>query len=136
MCKIKIGMHYESVKATRIKCHNYVFEITVPPSPEMFSVNTILGSPNHLLASWKQTNGNFDAYTVYCNVSASQAYPEQEIGQNLPTVRSVVNATTFTTTITGLKPYTQYDCYVTPTALLQEEAPSQIVTNRTDEYCK
>ena len=99
-------------------------------------MNTIRGSPNHLFASWNQHNGTIGAYTVYCNVSASQAYLEQEIGPNLPTVRSVVNTTTFTTTITGLNPYTQYDCYVTATALLEEDAQSRIVTNRTDEYCK
>ena len=59
-------------------------------------------------------NGIITAYTVYCNTSASQAYPEQMIGPNLVTVRSVVNGTTLAGTITGLNPYTnRYDCYVT-----------------------
>ena len=71
---------------------------------------------------------------MYCNTSASQAYPEQVIGPNIPTIRSVVNGTTLTVTFnTGLNPYTQYSCYVTANTSAGEGSPSVIVTARTVE---
>ena len=70
---------------------------------------------------------------MYCNTSANQVYPEQVIGQNSPTVRSV-NGTTLTVTFnTGLNPYTQYSCYVTANTSAGEGSPSVIVTTRTAE---
>ena len=69
---------------------------------------------------------------MYCNTSASQAYPEQVIGPNIPTIRSVVNGTTLAVTFnTGLNPYTQYSCYVTANTSVGEGSPSMIVFART-----
>ena len=103
-------------------------------------VSTVPGSPNQLSASWSPPipkNGIITAYTVYCNTSASQAYPEQVIGPNVPTVRSVVSGTTLAVTFTiGLNPYTQYNCYVTANTSVGEGTPSQIVTARTDQSSK
>ena len=74
------------------------------------------------------------AYSVYCNTSASQAYPEQVIGLNIPTIRSVVNGTTLAVTFnTGLNPYTQYSCYVTANTSVGEGNPSDVVMARTVE---
>ena len=71
---------------------------------------------------------------MYCNTSASQAYPEQMIGPNIPTIRSVVNGTTLAVTFnTGLNPYTQYSCYVTANTSAGEGSPSEILTVRTGE---
>ena len=71
---------------------------------------------------------------MYCNTSANQAYPEQVIGPNIPTIRSVVNGTTLAVTFnTGLNPYTQYSCYVTANTSAGEGSPSVIVTARTVE---
>ena len=71
---------------------------------------------------------------MYCNTSASQSYPEQEIGPNIPTIRSVVNGTTLAVTFnTGLNPYTQYSCYVTANTSAGEGSPSVIMTTRTVE---
>ena len=113
---------------------------TAPSSPLNLSVSTVPGSPNQLSASWSPPipkNGIIIAYTVYCNTSASQAYPEQMIGPNVPTVRSVVNGTTLATVFTtGLSPYTQYNCYVTANTSVGEGTPSQIVTARTDQSSK
>ena len=109
----------------------------VPSSPLAFSLSTIPGSPNQLLASWSPPipkNGIITAYTVYCNTSASQAYIEQMIGPNVPTVRSVTSGSSLAVTFTtGLKPYTQYDCYVTASTSVGEGEPSQIVTKNTAE---
>ena len=118
----------------------YYLSSTVPSSPLNLFVSTVFGSPNQLSASWSppiRTNGIIIAYTVYCNTSASQAYSEQVIGPNVPTVRSLVNGTTLAVTInTGLTPYTQYNCYVTANTSVGEGIPSQIVTARTDQSSK
>ena len=108
---------------------------TVPTSPLALSVSTVPGSPNQLSASWSPPtpkNGIIIAYTIYCNTSASQAYPEQVIRPKVPTVRSVVNGTTLAATFsTGLNPYSQYDCYVTANTSVGEGTPSSIITTRT-----
>ena len=81
--------------------------------------------------------GIINSYTVYCNKSASQAYPEQEIGPDEPSVRSIVNGTTFTTEISlGHKPFTQYNCYVTANNTFGEGANSLIASQSTVESSK
>ena len=113
-----------------------LISLTVPSSPVNYSMSTVPGSPNQLSALWTPPipkNGIITAYTVYCNTSASQAYPEQMIGQNVPTARSVVNGTTLAAIITGLNPYTNYDCYVTANTSVGEGMYSNIDTERTRE---
>ena len=78
-------------------------------------------------------NGIITAYSVYCNTSANQSYPEQVIGSNVPTIMSVVNGTTLADKLTGLNPYTQYSCYVTANTSVGEGSPSSIVTVQTAE---
>ena len=73
---------------------------------------------------------------MYCNTSASQAYPEQVIGPNIPTIRSVVNGATLAVTLTGLNPYTQYSCYVTANTSVGEGSPSVILTVQTSQSGK
>ena len=118
-------------------CFIEIIASTVPSSPLALSVSTIYGTPNKLSATWSSPipkNGIIVAYTVYCNTSASQAYPEEVIGPNVPTARSVVNGTTLTVTFsTGLNTYTQYDCYVTANTSVGEGTPSPIITTRTSE---
>ena len=63
---------------------------------------------------------------MYCNTSANQSYPEQMIGPNVPTIRSVVNGTTLAATLSGLSPYTQYSCYVTANTSVGEGNPSAV----------
>ena len=72
---------------------------------------------------------------MYCNTSASQAYPEQVIGPNVPTARSVINGSTVITTtmIVGLNPYTNYDCYVIANTSVGSGNYSSVATARTDE---
>ena len=120
-------------------CSSY-WSSTAPTSPLNLSVSTVPGSPNQLSASWSPPipkNGIITAYTVYCNTSASQPYPEQMIGPNVPTVRSVVNGTTLAVAFTtGLNTYTQYNCYVTANTSVGEGTPSQIMTATTDQSSK
>ena len=112
-----------------VKIRNDFF--SVPSSPQNFSLSPVAGSPSQLSASWSvpiPRNGIITGYTVYCNTSANQSYPEQIIGPNVPTIRSVVNGTTLAATLSGLSPYTQYSCYVTANTSVGEGNPSAIFT--------
>ena len=131
-----------SLDIINYKCMYFIKIIisAVPSSPLALSVSTVSGSPNQLSASWSAPipkNGIIIAYTIYCNTSASQAYPEQVIGPNVPTARSVVNGTAMAAIFsTGLNPYTQYDCYVTANTSVGEGTPSLVITTRTSESGK
>ena len=118
-------------------CFIEIIVSTVPSSPLSLSVSTVPGTPNQLSASWSSPipkNGIIIVYTMYCNTSTSQAYPELVIGPNVPSVRSVVNGTTLAVTFnTGLNPFTQYDCYVTANTSVGEGTPSPIITTSTSE---
>ena len=108
-----------------------------PSQPWSVSLAAVPGSPNQLTATWtppNTKNGIITAYTVYCNTSATQAYPEQVIGPNIPTIRSVVNGTTLSTIVNiGLNPFTQYNCYVTANTSVGEGPPLQVVNTKTNE---
>ena len=108
--------------------------ITVPSSPQNFSLSAVAGCPSQLSASWSAPipkNGIITGYSVYCNTSANQSYPEQVIGSNVPTIISEVNGTTLAVTLTGLNPYTQYSCYVTANTSAGEGSPTTIFTEQT-----
>ena len=99
-----------------------------------FTLTSISGEPNELMAVWEESMNNIILeYKVFCSTSASQPYPEQMIGSNEATLRSKVNWPTFNTIITGLNPYTNYDCYVL--IILEGLTPdmSNVATARTDE---
>ena len=103
-------------------------------SPLNLSLASVAGIATQLSASWSapiSKNGIITGYSVYCNTSANQSYPEQVIGSNVPTIRSVVNGTTLDVNLTGLNPYTQFSCYVTANTSVGEGSPSNIVTVQT-----
>ena len=108
-----------------------------PSQPRSVSLNAVPGSPNQLTATWTPPipkNGIITAYTVYCNTSANQVYPEQVIGPNVPTVRSVVSGMTQAVAFsTGLSPFTQYNCYVTANTSVGEGPSLQVVNTMTSE---
>ena len=109
---------------------------TAPSSPLQFSLSPLPGSPYQLFAFWSQPltkNGIITAYTVYCNTSASQAYPEQMNGPNVATVRSVLSGTTLVATISGFIAYTKYECYVAANTSVGGGNYSNVATARTDE---
>ena len=111
--------------------NNLYLSFPVPASPQMLSLSSISGSPTHLIVAWSvpiPRNGIITGYSVYCNTSANQTYPEQVIGPNVPSIRSVVNGTTLAATLTGLSPYTQYSCYVTANTSVGQGSPSVILT--------
>ena len=115
---------------------NKIFYFVAPSSPRNFSLSSVAGSPTQLSASWSvpiPRNGIISGYSVYCNTSANQTYPEQVIGSNVPTIRSAVNGTTLATTLTGLNPYTQYSCYVTANTSVGQGIPSTISATQTTQ---
>ena len=115
---------------------NKIFYFVAPSSPRNFSLSSVAGSPTQLSASWSvpiPRNGIITGYSVYCNTSANQTYPEQVIGSNVPTIRSAVNGTTRATSLTGLNPYTQYSCYVTANTSVGEGSPSMVASSNTVE---
>ena len=98
----------------------------VPSSPLNFTLASVHCSPTQLSASWSAPipkNGIITGYSVYCNTSANQSYPEQVI-------ISVVNGTTLAVTLTELNPYTQNTCYVTANTSVGEGSPSIIETTQ------
>ena len=120
--------------------HLFIFmSQTVPSAPCNFTVSQISGSPTQLTATWcasNSTTGIITGYSVYCNTSANQSYPEQMIGPNVPTIRSVVNRTTLAATLNGLSPYTQYSCYVTANTSVGQGSPSLLFAARTGQSSK
>ena len=101
-----------------------------------FSLSPIFGSPHELSSDWSvpiPRNGIITGYSVYCNTSEHQPYPEQMIGQNAPTRRSVENGTTLATTLTGLNPFTQYTCFATANTSVGEGEPSTLFHSLTDQ---
>ena len=110
---------------------------SVPSFPVNVSLTSVPVTPNALYATWSVPtlkNGIILAYTVYCNTTSSQAYSEQVLGPNVPTIRSVVNGTTLAVAFnTGLNPYTQYSCYVTANTSAGEGSQSLSLLARTAE---
>ena len=122
------NMPFQTLQAL-LTYNHYLF--AVPSSPQNFSLSPVTGSPYQLSASWSvpiPRNGIITGYSVYCNTSDNQTYPEQVIGPNVPTIRSVVNGTTLAATLTGLSPYTQYSCYVTANTSVGQGGPSATLT--------
>ena len=114
----------------------YFVHFTVPSSPQNFSLSPVSGYPTQLYASWSvpiPRNHIVTGYSVYCNTSDNQTYPEQVIGSNVPTIRSVVNGTTLATTLTGLSPFTLYSCYVIANSSVGQGTLSVTLTVQTTQ---
>ena len=141
MQQLKTLMHgMVNLKASIVECNVRVIykliliTLSAPSPPRSFSLSPVADSPTQLSASWSvpiPRNGIITGYSVYCNTSEDQTYPEQMIGPNVPTIRSVVNETTLATTLTGLNPFTYYSCYVTANTSFGEGGSSNVFTNST-----
>ena len=129
-------MSYITYSLVNVEMKSVLPPFSVPSFSRLVFISSILGFPTYLMVNWSvpmPRNGIITYYTVYCNISDSQAYPEQVIGPNVPTIRSVVNGTTLATTLTGLIPFTQYSCYVTANTSVGEGSLSNIFTVLTNE---
>ncbi len=103
----------------------------VPTSPLTFALSVVVAS-TELTANWSPpvpARGHITAYTLYCNSSTQQAYPEISSGAVLAPI--TVNGDSNMRIITGLTPYTSYDCQVTASTTVGEGPPSNTETETT-----
>ena len=106
-------------------------------------------SSSVLMANWtppSSPNGIVTGYTVYCTISQNQTYPEQvPTGASTYTVFNVTSQTSVY--LSGLLPFTFYQCYVTANTTVGEGGPSIARLSQTNqagntkfyqnqEYCK
>ena len=95
-------------------------------------------SSSVLMATWippSSPNGIMTGYTVYCTVSQNQTYPEQvPTGGSTYTVFSVTSQTSVY--LSGLLPFTFYQCYVTANTSVGEGNPSDTNTTQTNQAGK
>ena len=98
----------------------------VPTKPLSFNINSSVGKPEQLEASWSppnNENGIIIAYTVFCKLTSDTDF----------TIRDTLNGSTLSVTILGLMPFTSYECYVTANTSVGEGPPSNNDTAVTDE---
>ena len=109
--------------------------LTAPSAPIMFQLVTVDSDSTLLNASWdppNQPNGVITAYTVYCNTSAEQFYPEQvPTGNTVFTVE--VQNDVRVAMVPGLTAFTSYECSVTANTSAGEGELSNTQSARTDE---
>ena len=119
-----------------IICLSYVPSV---PSPPLNPMVTVLTNPYSLYFSWMEPavpNGIIPLYTVYCEKSNTTVSSGVNSRDHLST--EFVSATTSTTslTLTGLTPYTQYDCFVSANTSAGESDFSGVVVAITEEAGK
>ena len=125
--------HYKMVSLNTHTCLNvclyclltYSFSIvpSIPLNFQLFAVSSTVLAANCTPPS--SPNGIVTAYTVYCTVSLNQTYPEQvPTGATPYTVFNVTNQTSVY--LSGLLPFTFYQCYVTANTSVGEGSHSNI----------
>ena len=123
--------------------------LLVPSAPEHPVVSRIVSSPLDLLVTWtspSEPNGVIESYTVYCYKpttnfgNGTQQYSESGSGMQQPDVRdesiyahTIVLGNETQATVTGLEPYTTYNCYVVANTSAGAGDPSFAHAATTDE---
>ena len=106
---------------------SYIFSHTAPSAPQSFTVTIVNQMPTNLSASWtapQTANGIITSYTISC----------RENGTMDEFVTTVVNDGLATTVIiSGLSPFTVYECFATANTSAGESDRSNIDTAQTDE---
>ena len=95
----------------------------VPSAPQTFAL--VVVSSTGLTATWQPpvpANGNITGYMVYCR-SVGGEFTVQETPAGGATAAS----------ITGLEPFTSYECYVTANTSVGEGSESNMLTQETNE---
>ena len=109
-------------------CLFLVQYIIVPSAPEQPVVSRAIGSPLNLFVTWtspSEPNGVIEFYTVYCYKrtahlgNGTQQYSGSGTGMRQPDVgdtsmyaHTIVLGNETQAIVTGLEPYTTYNCYV------------------------
>ena len=99
-----------------------------------FTLTAVIGEPRQLTASWTSplnVNGILRNYTVSCRKTDNQFYSEQNSSPFMQSNSTDGGITTVT--ITGLEPFTEYQCQVTASTDAGESVPSNNDTTTTTE---
>lgn len=111
----------------------------------------ISDSPSQLYVTWApplEPNGVITAYKVYCSKSDMYEegsgsgymyltpFTEENTSTNVNISTSVVPSNATEAIVSGLTPYTWYECYVTANTSVGEGSASHTVVARTDESSK
>ena len=123
--------------------------LLVPSAPEHPVVSRIVGSPLDLLVTWtspSEPNGVIESYTVYCYKptahlgNGTQQYSESGSGMQQPDVgdesmyiHTIIPGNETQAVVTGLEPYTTYNCYVVANTSAGAGNPSFAHAATTDE---
>ena len=117
--------------------YNIVLLVVLESSPPLnFTLQQIEDTSTELLANWTTPttlNGIISTYTVYCRNSSTQMCSEMVPSGDDFVLFDTTNSADTELTLTGLIPFTMYDCYVTATTGGGESQPSNNDTARTDE---
>ena len=104
--------------------------------PLNFQLSAVTSSV--LMATWtppSSPNEIVTGYTVYCTVSLNQTYPEQvPTGGSTYTVFNVTSQTSVY--LSGLLPFTFYQCYITANTSVGEGSPSDTNITQTNQAGK
>ena len=122
------------ISQTFVSCV-YMLSILVP-SEVMANVSRRDGRPNELLVVWtvpESPNGVVLNYTVYCDISETSASGDMLTLEDTNTTTVVVSGNLLSVVVTGLTPYTYYDCYVTANTSVGEGNASIVESAQTDE---
>ena len=101
---------------------------SAPSAPQFFTVSTISQMPTQLSASWtapQTANGIIISYTISCRENGTM--------DEFFITTVVSNGQATTVNISGLSPFTVYECFVTANTSAGEGDSSNVDTARTDE---
>ena len=116
--------------------------ITVPSNPVSPGVTTFVGNPTSLFISWSEPttlNGFISHYTVYCEEedttgSGSGGFVSPStVSMNQYMTNDTVPGNSTFAVLSGLVPYTTYNCFVSASTSAGESSFSPMVTATTDE---
>ena len=106
-------------------CLFLLLYIIVPSAPEHPVVSRVIGSPLNLIVTWtspSEPNGVIESYTAYCYKptldlgNGTQHYSggmrQPDVGDESMYAHTIVLGNETQATVTGLEPYTTYNCYV------------------------
>lgn len=98
----------------------------VPTQPLNLTLETVIGNPTQLRASWSppdEPNGMILNYTVTCTSMDVQSSP----------LTTMVDMSTIVTVLGDLLPFTNYSCAVSATTSAGEGSSTDTETAQTDE---
>ena len=123
--------------------------LLVPSAPEQPVVSRVVGSPLNLFVTWtspSETNGVIASYTVYCyeptpdlgsgtlqHSGGGSGMQQPDVGDESMYVHTIVPGNETQAVVTGLEPYTTYNCYVVANTSAGAGDPSLAHAATTDE---